>query len=371
MSVGQLPVAYTLLELTVAVIAVVGNIVVMIAFRLDKRVRKKTNFYIFSLATADLLVGLVGVPSAILTKLGLPEGSFSGCITMLSLLVVLCTISILNLLAVSVDRYWAVLHPFSYRRKFTGRGVIAIILGCWLSGNCIGFSPLFGWNSGSLSSGRCFFTNVMNYDFLVFLYFATIVYPTLLMAFFYAKIYIVVLRQVRQISALEQAPSTYVVSSSFNRDILSSTTVPLQQASSHSKRDISKAKKLSIIVLFFVICWLPLYTINCIQAFCHTCVPPSWLLDCFIVLSHANSAVNPFLYAYHMREFREVANRLICCLRRSQSKKLDLPLDFFITQGLGRTIFRSTLTSDAKNKSIHENKENLSRTPSYLNVKHT
>ncbi len=34
----------------------------------------------------------------------------------------------------------------------------------------------------------------------------------------------------------------------------------------HEKRREAKAaKKLSIIVLFFMICWMPLYTINCIQ----------------------------------------------------------------------------------------------------------
>ncbi|XP_022244802.1 adenosine receptor A2b-like [Limulus polyphemus] len=200
MSVGHLPITYLVLELTVAVFAVLGNLVIMIVFGLDKSIRKLTNFYILSLATADFLVGLVGVPSAILTKLGLPEGNFGGCMTMLSLLVVLCTISILNLLAVSVDRYWAVLHPFSYQKMMTGRAVATIILGCWFLGTTIGFLPLFGWNSGPETSGRCFFAQVMNYNFLVFLYFATIIYPTLLMAFCYGKIYRVVLKQASKVS---------------------------------------------------------------------------------------------------------------------------------------------------------------------------
>ncbi|XP_022242408.1 adenosine receptor A1-like [Limulus polyphemus] len=195
MFVSQLPIMYTVFEMIVAVFAVIGNLVVMVAFGLDRRVRKVTNYYILSLAMADFLVGLVGVPSAILTKLGLPEGNFSGCMTMLSLLVVLCTISILNLLAVSVDRYWAVLRPFSYQQIMTGRTVAIIVLVCWVLGSTIGFFPLFGWNSGPEPSGRCFFTQVMSYDFLVFLYFVTIIYPTLLMVFFYGKIYLVVLKQ--------------------------------------------------------------------------------------------------------------------------------------------------------------------------------
>jgi len=34
---------------------------------------------------------------------------------------------------------------------------------------------------------------------------------------------------------------------------------------SEKRREGKAAKKLSIIVLFFMICWMPLYTINCVQ----------------------------------------------------------------------------------------------------------
>lgn len=70
------------------------------------------------------------------------------------------------------------------------------------------------------------------------------------------------------------------------------------------KREIKATQNLSIIVLFFMICWLPLYTINCIQAFCRSCdVHPKLTLLC-IILTHLNSAVNPILYAYHLKDFR-------------------------------------------------------------------
>lgn len=70
------------------------------------------------------------------------------------------------------------------------------------------------------------------------------------------------------------------------------------------KRDIKATKILSIIVIFFIICWIPLYTINCIQAFCTDCQINATLTSFCIILSHLNSAVNPFLYAYHLRDFR-------------------------------------------------------------------
>src|SRR5699024_6786943 len=121
--------------------------------------------------------------------------------------VVLCTISILNLVAVSLDRYWAILHPLDYHKRISGKTAkqiavikeekiaikidvsektaLVIICLCWILGSAIGFLPLFGWNNGHLASDECFFIPIMNYDFLMFLYFVTIVLPAIIMAFFY------------------------------------------------------------------------------------------------------------------------------------------------------------------------------------------
>lgn len=117
---NKLPLVYASLETSVSVIAIIGNLLVIVVFLQDKRLRKVTNFYIISLSFADLLVGAIGIPSAIMTKIGLPRSSMKLCLTMLSLLIVLCTISILNLVAVSIDRYWAILHPLDYHKRISG-----------------------------------------------------------------------------------------------------------------------------------------------------------------------------------------------------------------------------------------------------------
>lgn len=76
--------------------------------------------------------------------------------------------------------------------------VSGIICACWVAGSIVGFLPLFGWNAGFKDSHleQCLFTKVMDYNYLVFLYFATIIFPALVMAAFYAHIYTVVLKQV-------------------------------------------------------------------------------------------------------------------------------------------------------------------------------
>lgn len=107
---------YVVSEVLVAVCAVIGNALVILVFYRERRLRRRTNYYIVSLAIADLLVGLLGIPFAILASLGLPT-NLHACLFTVSLLVVLCTISIFCLVAVSVDRYWAILHPMGYSRN--------------------------------------------------------------------------------------------------------------------------------------------------------------------------------------------------------------------------------------------------------------
>lgn len=119
----ELYVTYTTLEIIVALVAVVGNAMVIHVFRRDRRLRRRTNYYIVSLALADLLVGLLGIPFAILASVGQPR-NLHACLFTVSLLVMLCTISIFCLVAVSVDRYWAILHPMCYSRNVRTRTAI-------------------------------------------------------------------------------------------------------------------------------------------------------------------------------------------------------------------------------------------------------
>lgn len=71
-----------------------------------------------------------------------------------------------------------------------------IICVCWVAGTLVGFLPLLGWHKPGAEREQCYFTRVMDYNYLVFLYFFTIIFPALILAAFYAHIYQVVLKQV-------------------------------------------------------------------------------------------------------------------------------------------------------------------------------
>lgn len=82
---------------------------------------------------------------------------------------------------------------------------VTVIIGiCWFAGTIIGFLPLMGWHQprpktekdGREEEPCCFFLKVMDYNYLVFLYFGTIITPATVLMAFYAHIYRVVVKQV-------------------------------------------------------------------------------------------------------------------------------------------------------------------------------
>ncbi|XP_041977706.1 adenosine receptor A3 [Aricia agestis] len=295
----ELHATYTSLEILVALVAVVGNTMVIHVFRRDRRLRRRTNYYIVSLAIADLLVGVLGIPFAILASVGLPRNLYA-CLFTTSVLVMLCTISIFCLVAVSVDRYWAILHPMYYSRNVRTKTAILIISACWAAGAVVGLLPLFGWHAAVDDSPGCYFVEVMDYNYLLFLYFATIVTPSVLLAGFYAHIYRVVVKQMSAVVTVEGGQGR--------------EGTMLRVLGAAQKREVKATQNLAIIVFFFIICWIPLYTINAIKAFMPTLDIPNTLTYFCIIFSHLNSAINPLLYAYHLKDFRAALKGLICVI---------------------------------------------------------
>ncbi|XP_063586877.1 uncharacterized protein LOC134764228 [Penaeus indicus] len=127
----------------------------------------------------------------------------------------------------------------------------------------------------------------------------------------------------------------------------------LFQVGHASRREVKAAKSLSIIVLFFMFSWFPLYTINCVQAFCSSCTVPPFIMNVTIILSHLNSAINPLLYAYHMKDFRMAIKMFTLhrILRRP------LPHDYIFNRSLvsphHSTVYRVSVGGAAQSTNLH------------------
>lgn len=71
------------------------------------------------------------------------------CSVWLAVDVWLCTASILNLCAISLDRYLAISRPFEYPRLVSPLHAKMLIVGVWILSFIICFPPLIGWKEGT------------------------------------------------------------------------------------------------------------------------------------------------------------------------------------------------------------------------------
>ncbi|XP_040920095.1 adenosine receptor A1-like [Toxotes jaculatrix] len=292
-------VAYTAAELAIAFLSTVGNLLVCIAVGLNRKLRTVTNYFLVSLAVADICVGTIAIPCAILTGVGLPRHSLYLCLLMLSVLIMFTQSSIFSLLAVAVERYVAIFMPFRYQVLMTSRNAVLVILATWLLAFLIGLVPLMGWHKTPPDSGYCFFVLVVDMTYMVYFnFFACVLTPLVIMFLIYARIFVMVKQQVRRIASEQGGRGEKQA-----------------RAAASMRREMKTATSLFLVLFLFTICWIPLHIINCFLLLCPNCPVPLELLLTAIILSHANSAVNPFLYAYTMTAFRDTFKAIFLCCR--------------------------------------------------------
>ncbi|XP_042365779.1 adenosine receptor A2b-like [Plectropomus leopardus] len=303
---------YIGLELVIACLSVAGNVLVCWAVCLNSNLQSITNFFVMSLAVADIAVGLLAIPFAITISTGFCA-NFFGCLFIACFVLILTQSSIFSLLAIAVDRYIAIKNPLRYNSLVTGKRAKGIIALCWVLSVGIGLTPMLGWNQGwnatatassSCPEGltECLFEEVVTLDYMVYFnFFGCVLLPLVVMLVIYVNIFMAARRQLRLIGlkvAQAPAPGGITTSSNSSRSTL--------------QKEVHAAKSLAIIVGLFALCWLPLHIINCFNHLCPDCGRADiWVMNIAIILSHANSVVNPFIYAYRIREFRRTFRRIL------------------------------------------------------------
>ncbi|EDW49632.1 octopamine receptor Oamb isoform X2 [Drosophila sechellia] len=128
------------------VLVIGGNCLVIAAVFCSNKLRSVTNFFIVNLAVADLLVGLAVLPfSATWEVFKVWIFGDLWCRIWLAVDVWMCTASILNLCAISLDRYVAVTRPVTYPSIMSTKKAKSLIAGIWVLSFFICFPPLVGW----------------------------------------------------------------------------------------------------------------------------------------------------------------------------------------------------------------------------------
>ena len=301
------------LELSLGITGVIGNLLVCITIFGANILHSKTNFFISSLAVADLLVCLLALlfNNEVLNKAfrftpksKLAQEIFCRVIVNKYLFWATAISSTYNLVGVTLERFVAIVFPFKYPSIYTKRRVKYMFCTVWIFAY-IAKSDLVIFTFYNSTNGMCAY-DIPSQSIKIFVSIwalsLTYVIPLCALVIMYIKI-ILTLRR----------------SENNQRQMLGG------QEMSSAKWKVVRI--LLIVSITYVIFWTPAELIFVGAHFDFEYLEASATLRrIFFIFPLANSVVNPVIYCLKYKQFRKGIAVVFCLYKRS--KKL-----YFISDG--------------------------------------
>ncbi|KAM4606398.1 D(3) dopamine receptor [Polymixia lowei] len=223
---------YAMLYSLLIVAIVFGNVLVCLAVLRERSLQTTTNYLVVSLAVADLLVASLVMPWAVYLEVVGGAWLFSRiyCNIFVTLDVMMCTASILNLCAISIDRYTAVVMPVLYNTTHSSRKRVSMMIATvWVLAFAVSCPLLFGFNT----TDDPMVCSISNPEFVIYSSVVSFYLPFIVTLLVYIRIY-VFLRMRRKRITFQQASGMVQPGST-----LPSTETCLQQETPKVKTDLS------------------------------------------------------------------------------------------------------------------------------------
>ncbi|XP_071508576.1 histamine H4 receptor-like [Diadema antillarum] len=318
-------------------LTVVGNLLVILAFSRDPHIREHAaNHILLHLSVADFLVGSVSLPFDLVQYLNGHRWIFGkySCVIWMFIDYTATTLSVALIVCASFDRYWIVSKSIKYRVFQSRKRVDIMIVSSWLivltlfSVVILGLELVGGANEqlGACEANFHSFPTVASLVTIVVGYLPFIVVTALNILMYISlwrqaqKFVRVRMRSYtmstedaaekrsgrqRLFGFLSHHPKVTVVKGTSWTTDVERPGVFVQHL--NFRRNARSAKKLSLLVGLFALCWMPYEFVAAYESFCHdyhVCVSSStWRVVAF--LQWANSALNPIFYAVSNARFRE------------------------------------------------------------------
>ncbi|XP_022595863.1 trace amine-associated receptor 13c-like [Seriola dumerili] len=277
----------------ITLLTVVLNLLVIISISHFRQLHTTTNLLLLSLAVADFLVGFLEMPAAILIFRGCwILGDFMcGVIYLLGYIVV--SVSVGNMVLISIDRYMAICDPMFYSTKVTLRRVQLCVCLCWI------FSVVHSsWimrdflkqpNRFKLCLGECVVTS--SYVEGIVDLVVTFLGPILVITLLYLRVFVVAVSQARAM-----------------RSHITAVTLQRSETVKATRSEIKAARTLGVVVVVFILCCCPFYSFA-VAAVNNSVGTSSSAFE--IWLLYFNSCLNPVIYVFFYPWFRKAIKYII------------------------------------------------------------
>ena len=264
-------IVYLLITVIVGLAGTLGNLLVIGALMVHKRLRVLSNVFIGNLAVADLHVTAIISPSIITAVLR--PNVFIKYPVLCEVLAVICFVScfcsVWSICAISLNRYVAICHRVSYPRIYNRVTVPCYVALMWIYAFTIDLPNFFGW-SGHILDTKAYFCNIdytAHYSYNCFLIIFGLCVPMTITCFSYVSIFLYAKKTHKQL----QKHSEIVI----------------------QVTDLRLLKTVGTIFTTFMLMWTP-YAIVLVFNVYHW---PQWYWLTAVALAHTNSSINSILYA--------------------------------------------------------------------------
>ena len=335
---------YTSAKIVIGIVGVLGNLMVLIILKMLDSQRVK--FLIGSQAFIDLITSVMFITQAFIRLYPptIPHNPILGylyclCLRFETIVYVLFALSTYNLVAISIERYILVLHPLRYRAYFTRNKEILLGISAWI------FSPILqlifavAQEDYDPEKHKCVYKPFSNKGLTgIILFLWDFAIPCLIMSFCFSSISVKLYMQDKKakimkghssmdmptISSTVLSSDDALASSASN---LGSAPVSAKQGAESQKsnaydkekasRDFRRSRNVTItfVITFavYVICWSTnqlLFLQSNLGGYNHRHTPESYFANTMAIL---NSAVNPFIYILHMKQYQDILKTLFGC----------------------------------------------------------
>ncbi|XP_014863135.1 PREDICTED: trace amine-associated receptor 13c-like [Poecilia mexicana] len=272
----------------VSLLTAVLNLLVIIAVSHFRQLHTPTNILLLSLAVSDFLVGLLLMPGKLFRKNTCWMLGDVLCSLYIYVIALIISVSIGNIVLISIDRYVAICEPLQYPTRMTLTRVKCCVGLCWL---CGAFYRLLFLKDEMIQPGRnkscvgecAFVTNSIAGLFDLILNFIA---PVTVIVVLYTKVFMVAVSQARAM-----------------RSRVTAVTLQLSVNVVTKKSELKAARTLGVLIVVYLFCFCPYY--------CYALIERNITNTFLIFLFYFNSCLNPLLYALFYPWFRKAIRHIV------------------------------------------------------------